>query len=102
MNMKNFRTYDLAVRFYRTTSTLSVPSFLRDQLLRAASSIVLNLAEGAGRQSPKDQRRFYRIAMGSFRESEAILELTSPTLPEVAECADKLGAHLYRLIENTR
>ncbi len=100
--MKNFRTYDLAVGFYRTSTTLSVPGFLRDQLLRAASSIVLNLAEGAGRQSWKDQRRFYRIAMGSLRESQAILQLSSPISPEVAESADKLAAHLYRLIENTR
>ncbi len=100
--MKNFRTYDLAVQFYRISATLSVPNFLRDQLMRATSSVVLNLAEGAGRQSRKDQRRFYRIALGSFRESQAILELSSPTSPLVAESADKLGAQLYRLIENTR
>ncbi len=100
--MKNFRTYDLAVQFYRATATLSLPSFLRDQLARAASSIVLNLAEGVGRQRGADQRRFYKIAFGSLRESQAILELASPISPELMACADKLGAHLYRLIQNTR
>ncbi len=100
--MKNFRTYDLAKDFYRTIETLSVPRHLRDQLLRASSSIALNLAEGAGRDSKPDQRRFFSIAMGSFRESKAILELLSITETEILELADKLGAHLFRLVQNTR
>ncbi len=100
--IKNFRTYDLAVTFYRLSQTLSVQSFLQDQLNRAASSIVLNLAEGRGKPTAKDQVRFYSIAMGSFRECEAILQLENIADSEVAECADKLGAHLYRLIQNAR
>ena len=71
---------------------------LKNQLDRAASSIVLNLAEGAGRQSPKDSKRFYIIAFGSLRECQAILDLL-PKESEAIECADSLAAHLYRLIQ---
>ncbi len=38
---------------------------LRDQLTRASTSIVLNLAEGAGKVSKADKRRFYLTARGS-------------------------------------
>lgn len=48
---------------------------LRDQLLRASVSICLNLAEGAGRRSRREKRRFYSIARGSAMECGAILHL---------------------------
>ena len=37
---------------------------LRDQLTRASTSIVLNLAEGAGKVSKADKRRYYLTARG--------------------------------------
>jgi four helix bundle protein len=48
---------------------------LRDQLFRAADSVVLNIAEGAGRNSRSDKQRHYEIAKGSATESAAALEL---------------------------
>jgi len=48
---------------------------LRDQLFRASTSVVLNVAEGAGRTSLADKRRFYEIAKGSATESAAVLDL---------------------------
>jgi four helix bundle protein len=48
---------------------------LRDQLDRASSSIVLNVAEGAGRVSGRDKVRFYAIARGSAMECAAILDV---------------------------
>ena len=99
--MKNFRTYRIAVEFYRLAATLKYPRHLRDQLSRASSSIVLNLAEGAGRSSPADQCRFFSIAMGSLRECQAILDLASSRFTVAEETADKLAAHLYKLIKNT-
>ena len=48
---------------------------LLDQLRRAASSIVLNVAEGAGRFEPPDKRRFYLFARGSAVECSAILDV---------------------------
>ena len=48
---------------------------LTDQLSRAATSIILNLAEGAGKHSRPDKRRFYLIARGSATESAALLDV---------------------------
>jgi len=93
--MKNFRTYQLAVSFYREVEKIKLPSHLRDQLLRASSSIALNLAEGYGKFTTKDRRRFYRISYGSLKECQAILTLTQTN--NLTGKADILGAHLYRL-----
>ena len=98
--MKNFRTYQIAVEFYHRTAAEKLPGHLKDQLLRAASSVVLNLAEGAGRFSAKDQKRFFHIAFGSLRECQAVLDLGGRSKPELKEIADKLAAHLFKLIRS--
>ena len=97
--MKNFRTFQLAVRFYRHSRRLAVRGPLRDQLARAAQSIALNLAEGRGKGTVKDQRRFFHIALSSLRECQAILILEELEETEAWKVLDRLGAHLYRLIE---
>ncbi len=95
--LKNFRTFHLAVAFYRQVAGLRMPTHLRDQLLRASSSICLNLGEGASKTSTRDQRRFFEIAMCSLRETQTILFLALPqSHPAVAE-ADRLAASMYRL-----
>src|ERR1044071_10463890 len=48
---------------------------LSDQLMRASTSIVLNLAEGAGKHSKPDKRRYYLTARGSATESAALLDV---------------------------
>ena len=101
-HMKNFRTYQLAVEFYRLTRSLKLPAHLRDQLARASSSIALNLAEGAGRNTTQDQIRFFSIAFGSLRECQAILDLSDNVNSNILELADKLAAHIYRLIKTVR
>jgi len=40
-----------------------------DQIRRSARSAPANLAEGLGRQRPRDNARFVRIALGSLRET---------------------------------
>ncbi len=77
-----------------------LPSHLRDQLLRAASSIVLNLAEGSGRFGRKDQKRFYHIAFGSLRECQAVIDLELAGNKELVKQADLVAAHLYKLIQS--
>ena len=66
--MKDFRTFNAAVSFYRSSLSLRLCGTLKEQLSRAASSIALNLAEGRGKESRKDQVKFFFIALGSLRE----------------------------------
>ena len=98
--MKNFRTYQIAIKFYHCCNGLPLKGDARDQLARAARSIVLNLAEGRGRRTTKDQVRFFQIAFASLRECQAVLDLECLSETELRKLADKLAAHLYRLIQN--
>ena len=97
--LKNFRTYQLAVEFHQLCiAQEGIPGYLRDQLYRASSSVALNLAEGSAKPTGRDQIKFFFIAMGSLRESQAALEIIKSDCPQLFNLADKLGAHLYRLI----
>ena len=95
--MKNFRTFQLAKTLYLETRKLRLKGAVRDQLERASLSIVTNLAEGSGKLG-KDRKRFFQIAMGSLRETQALLEISESQ--EAAKIADQLGANLYRLLQN--
>src|SRR4030095_11165084 len=48
---------------------------LKDKLHRAGTSIVVNIAEGAGEFSLPDKQRFYRMAKRSATETAAILDI---------------------------
>ena len=48
---------------------------IADQLTRASISIVLNIAEGAGKFSKPDKRRYYLTSVGSATESAAIFDV---------------------------
>ena len=98
MSKSNFRTYDLAVQFHKLCRSAQLPDYLKDQLLRASSSVALNLAEGSGRATRGDQARFFHIALGSLRECQAVLDLAPKPYGALVGHADTLGAHLYRLI----
>lgn len=93
----NFRSYQVAVEVFKQARSLQLPGYLKDQCLRAASSVVLNLAEGSGKDSPADRKRFYQIAMGSTRELQAILDLVDHAPAQLRERADHLGACVYKL-----
>ena len=99
--IKNFRTYFIAVEFYKQAKKLSLPRHLKDQLNRASSSVVLNLAEGHGHSSRNEQKRFFTIAFASLRESESIFDLSMEISDELRETTDKLAAHMYKLIQKT-
>ena len=96
--LQNFKTFNLSTDFYHECQKLRLPSYLKDQLNRASSSIALNLAEGYGKSTFKDQRRFFHIAMGSLRESQAVIILANKKNSRAFAISDHLGACLYKLI----
>jgi len=97
--MKKLRTYQLAVQFYKNSKNLYIKEPLRNQFQRATLSIVLNLAEGSAKTSSKERRKYYRISLGSLRETQTILDLIDHK--KLIKEADTLGAFLYKLCKNT-
>jgi four helix bundle protein len=95
--MKEFRALKLAIGFYHEAKGLSLPRPLHDQFQRALLSISLNLSEGSAKPSRKDRKRFYAIALGSFREVQTLLELSDNL--EMLKMSDRLGASLYCLVK---
>ena len=93
--LQNFRTHNLAVEFYQECKKETLPFHLKDQLMRAASSIALNLAEGSAKPTLKDRQKFYRIAFGSLREVQSIMQLEE--IRSLERKADHLAACLYKL-----
>jgi four helix bundle protein len=49
--------------------------YIADQLQRAATSVPLNIAVGAGEFTPADKARFYRMAKRSATECAAIFDV---------------------------
>lgn len=95
--MGHFRTYDLACEFYHKAEAIKLTGHLRDQLLRAASSIALNLAEGNAKSSVKEKKRFYQISYSSLKECEAVFKLARIEDKDLLDCANYLGGCLYKL-----
>jgi len=71
---------------------------LLDQLKRSAFSIPLNIAEGIGKPTTAERRRYLAIARGSAMESSATLDvLVACGLVEAAEVA-AAQAQLERIV----
>ncbi len=94
---KTFKTLDLAIQFYDVTENIKLSGHLRDQLLRAASSIALNLSEGNAKPSVKEKKRYYQTAYASLKECETVFQLAKIKDAAIAKQADHLGACLYKL-----
>ena len=76
---EKLRAYQEALRFAAWVDPVieRLPAKLsaRDQLDRASTSIVLNIAEGNGKRSHPDRCRYFDIARGSALESAACLDV---------------------------
>lgn len=77
---------------------------LSDQLKRAAVSIASNIAEGYGRQSTNDYKRFLSIALGSVYEVETQLQIAfelqminSETFNLAIDLAQEIDRMIYSL-----
>jgi len=84
-NIKTYRdlliwqkSMDLVTEVYSTTSTFpdSEKFGLTSQLRRSSVSIPANIAEGFGRNSPGDFKRFLNISMGSLFELQTEFEIS--------------------------
>ena len=96
---QNFRSYELSVQFYKACRPLKLPAYAKDQLIRAAMSVSLNLAEGSAKTTVKERQRFYSIAFASLRECQAVIRLED--LYELHPLADHLGTCLYKLTRSS-
>ncbi len=60
---------------YRLCKGLKGHRNAKDQLLRASQAIPLNIAEGNGKATGNDRRRYFEIARGSALECSAIQDV---------------------------
>ena len=95
--------YHIAVAFQAAAMALLPKghAVLRDPLERASLSIVLNLAEGAGRRSRRDKGRFYTIARGSAMESAALIDVLIArqlTTGDAAKAAKDLAIRVVQML----
>jgi four helix bundle protein len=82
---------------------------LADQLLRAATSVVLNLGEGANRYGVGEKRAAFSRARGECGEVAVAIEvatalgfIASADAEEMLELAGRVAAMLTRLIQRQR
>lgn len=108
---KKLVVYQVALKFFAWAMEVSerMPKssvVLVDQFTRAALSIVLNIAEGAGLWRPGNKRKHYAYARGSAFEAAAMLDVLKMTgainqeeFDEREEQLAEAGARLTRLCQ---
>ena len=116
MNRTNFEK----LRVYRLAEDLSDKiwdivlewdSFARDtvgkQIVRSADSIGANIAEGSGRGSFQDNKRFIKIARGSLNETQPFLRrafrrklLSAADVKKLKPLVDNLAPQLNSYIKS--
>ena len=72
------KAHELVLGIYQATTEFPKAELygLASQLRRAAASVPTNIAEGCGRPTDPDFRRFLAMALGSASELEYLLLLT--------------------------
>ncbi len=102
-------SYKLSLEIYKITAKYPKDEIfgLTSQIRRAAISVVLNIAEGYGRQSKEDFKRFLKISLGSNNETITLLELSKDLnyisieeYDKIKQNYDILGKRIYTLINN--
>ena len=111
--------YQLAITYvawvYRKSRELNgLHRAARDQWIRASQSIPLNIAEGNGKTTAADRRRYFEIARGSVLECAAIQdvlvigeglaedesEMRKGDLDRVIAMLSRMGGRNYRVEED--
>ncbi|MBZ0200485.1 MAG: four helix bundle protein [Ignavibacteriaceae bacterium] len=112
LNHKNLDVWKKAIKLdaeiYRLTALFPKEEMylLTNQMRRAAVSIVSNIAEGSGRITEKDQRRFFEISPSSLIELDSqfeicivLLYLKEEELYDVNELVNYIFAVLTKFIK---
>ena len=105
LNHQHLDTYcvakKLVIEIYKITNALPNEEryALRSQIRRATVSIYLNISEGASRNSPKDEKRFYEISRGSLVELDAALEVSVELGYFTKEQLNEIGTLMIRTFQ---
>lgn len=101
----------LVTEIYKITKTFPASEIygLTSQLRRSAVSIPSNIAEGYGRNSTNDYKRFLQIAVGSLYELQTQIEIAfnltyieERKRIEITDLSIELDKMLYSLIQKIK
>ena len=114
LSLEKLDVYQVALRVVAECDRLTVDGrgyawwIVRDQLVRAAVSLIANIAEGNGETHPRERARFFTYARRSADECYACLDtmvaLRLRTIEEVQPAKDLLKRvveMLVRMIQKT-
>ena len=112
-NFENLRVYKLAEELANEIwkIVLRWDTFARDtvgkQIVRSADSVGANIAEGTGRHSFQDNRRFVKTARGSLNETQHFLRcafkrnlLTVADVKKIKPLVDNLAPQLNSYLKS--
>jgi four helix bundle protein len=88
----------LAVKVHDDITRSKGHAGVADQLKRAALSIPINIAEGAGKATHADQSRYFVIARGSAMECSAIVDALGILELASNETRDRADELLTRIV----
>lgn len=100
--------YRLSLDIYKLTQKFPKEETygIISQIRRATVSVALNIAEGYGRQSKEEFRRFLKISLGSNNETMTLLELSKDleylNIEEYQKLKNQyilLGKRIHKVIE---
>ncbi len=83
---------------YRFCEKLPGHRNAKDQLLRASQAIPLNIAEGNGKATEGDRRRYFEIARGSALECGAVQDVLQVCGALTAEESEAVKTNLDRIV----
>ena len=102
------KAYDVNQKVYRfLKENKRIVSYFKNQLGRAALSIMLNIAEGSAKYSNKDKRNFFITARGSVFECSSLInflydegDVTEVFRNDLYYALDEICRILYVMIKN--
>ena len=102
LDVERLDVYRVALEFQQSVAEFRFPrslAHLRDQLDRASTSILLNIAEGSGRRGSGERGHFYTIARGSAMECAAIIDILRARGIAGADSCSRSRQSLVRIVQ---